>query len=83
MRNVHSVISNNKSTHNRILIKYYLLFKLLKLTGTQNLVRHITHKREEILLTNRWITWLVKIIYENIWKIKVFYQYLDLYLANY
>lgn len=61
IRNVNSVISNNKSTRNRILIKYYLLSKLLQLTRTQNLVRHTTNKREEILLTNSWIDWLVKL----------------------
>lgn len=52
MQNVNSIISNNKLTRNRILIKYYLLFKLLQLTRTQNLVRHITSKKEEILLIN-------------------------------
>lgn len=52
MQNVNSITSKNKSIYNKISIEYYSLCKLLQLTGTCNLLKYITGKRGEILLTN-------------------------------
>ena len=52
MQNVNRITPKNKSIYNKISIEYYSLYKLLQLTKTHNLLKYITGKRREILLTN-------------------------------